>query len=99
MKQITLKQLPGDEGILDYREMLLVVATRHPHGITLDAMERVLRVKSALKKTAPGGVLKMEDADWDTLISYLMVYPFGISDDNLITMRNDVVKAEKVEIE
>jgi len=99
MKQIELKQLPGDNGIIDYRELLLIVATRHPQGITLDAMEKVLRVKFSLAKTTSGGMLKLEDADWETLVGYLKVYPFGIADEALVQMRDDVLGAETIEVE
>lgn len=96
MKLIELKQLPGDNGTIDYREILLIVVTRHPQGITLDAMEKILRVKAALTKA--DNTLKLEDADWETLVGYLKVYPFGVADENLIRMRDDVLNAQEVEI-
>lgn len=98
MRQLELRQLQGNNGIIDYRDILLIVVTRHPQGITLDTMEMALRVKAALTKSAAGGTLKLEDADWETLVSYLKVYPFAIADENLVTMYNDVINAASVEI-
>jgi len=97
MKQIELKQLQGDGGlVIDYRSVLTDVIKHHPQGITLDEMGKALRVLNTLKTA--GDVLKLEDADWETLVGYLRAYPFGIVDEKLLELKADVENAEEIKL-
>ena len=96
MKQIELKRVTMDDGsILDYRSILEEVAKRHPQGITVDEMEKAVRVLAALKRAVDA--VKLEDADWEILKQYLAVYRFGIVDVALIQFRDDVRNAPTIE--
>jgi len=96
MKRFELKTLQGDGVIVDYKSVLIDVVKRHPNGITLDEMGKALRVINAIKDATTE--IRLEDADWETLVAYLKVYPFAIVDEKLLTMKDDVEKAETVKI-
>lgn len=98
MKQIKLKQLQGDNGlVVNYRSVLMDVIKRHPQGITLDEMGKALRVWNALNNS-DNNILKLEDADWETLIGYLKAYPFGVVDNTLLELWHDVESAEEIKL-
>ncbi len=98
MKQIKLKQLQGDNGlIINYKTVLLDVARKHPYGIKLDdEMGKALRVLKAVR--ASNDILKLEDADWEALVGYLNAYPFAVVDEKLLELKADVENAEEVKI-
>lgn len=97
MKQIELKVVEGENGLkVDYKDLIINIAKIHPQGITVADMEKAVRVITAARKA--NGVLKLEDADWETLKTYLSVYPFQIVDEALIQFKNDIHNAPNAEI-
>lgn len=98
MKQIELKHVVSDDRtiVLDYRETILAISRNHPEGIKVADMEKAVRVISAVKKA--NGVLRLEDADWETLKTYVSVYPFAFADEVLIQFKLDIDHASEVEV-
>ena len=97
MKQIELKVLTGDDGlVVNYKEVITMAARLHPRGITIDDMEKAVRVLSAVKRA--DGVLKLEDADWEVLKTYIKVYPFSVVDETLIQFKKDIDSAPTIEV-
>lgn len=97
MKQIVLKTLTTDEGkILDYKSTLIDVCRTHPQGIRVTEMEKAVRVLGRLRSA--NGIVKLEDADWETLCTYIENFPFVLADEAIIQMRDDVKNAQVVEV-
>lgn len=97
MRQIELKKVKNEDGAeLDYRTTILVIAKNHPQGIRVDNMEKAVRVIAAVRRA--NGMVKLEDADWQTLKEYIAVYPFAIADPSLIQFKEDIFSAQEVEI-
>lgn len=96
MRQIELKKIQGEEGVYDYKRLILDIARTHPRGITIADMEKAVRVISRVQ--AANGVLKLEDADWEVLKSYIQNYPFAIAAPELLQFWKDISEAPEVEI-
>lgn len=97
MKQIELKTLPMTDGkLLDYKTILIEICINHPQGIRVADMKKAVLVLGRLQSA--NGAVKLEDADWETLCMYVEAYPFGIADEAIIQMRDDVKNAQVVEV-
>lgn len=95
MKQIDLKTVAMEGGALfDYRQMILTIAKSHPNGITIAEMEKAVRVIGQVRQA--DGVLKLEDADWETLKKYLESFPWAVADPVIIQFHRDIVEAENI---
>jgi poly-D-alanine transfer protein DltD len=98
MKQIELKRVESEDQTvrLDYKELILQISKTHPQGITIDQMEKAIRVITKTKSA--NGVLNLEDADWETLKAYIQAYPFAIADPLILQFAKDVSEASEAKV-
>ena len=96
MKQIELKVVSTEMGMIDYKRLILEISRSHPQGITIPEMERAVRVITRARES--NGTLRLEDADWETLKTYIQVYPFAYASEELLQFWRDVVEAEEVQV-
>ena len=97
MKQIELKVVPTEAGVLDYRKLILEISRTHPHGITIPEMEKAVRVIARARDA--NGILLLEDADWETLKTYIQGYPFAYASKELLQFSKDISGAPEAELE
>lgn len=106
MKRIYLRSLPdprfphpGDPGYepnrLDYRALIdqaIRIPLDRQNGATIDEMRRGIRVLDALDG-AQGGVLELEDADWQHLKEKVEKMPWAMVDRRFIQFHDDITGA------
>jgi len=81
---------------LDYRvliEQVIRVPLDRQQGATIDEMRKSIRVLDALDKADPGGVLELEDADWEHLRTKTERMPWAMVDRRFVKFYDDVVGA------
>ena len=106
MKRIRLLSLPdpkspypGDPGYeanrIDYR-ILVEQAARMPldrqNGATIPEMRQSIRILDALD-AAQGGVLELEDADWEHLRQKVEKMPWAMIDRRIVQFYDDITGA------
>lgn len=64
-------------------------------AITIDEMEKRCRILRMLDKMNGSADLVLEDADAAAFTQALETFPWGVADDDLLTILNAVRKAEK----
>lgn len=96
--ELPVKQIPLiDRGTFKAREVIVQIVRTPGAGtpINFDEMNKRIRVIEAVEKAdkAEGTVLSLEDADYQTLLAAMLVFPFGVADPDLFALLTAIKNA------